>query len=167
MKNKKNVKVEKGGKKKSANGFQQVVESTSDISNAYRSGLQALKKEHRQKIQLADTSFCEGSVDIDAAVLQTYPQDNRWDYCFSYKTEVFFAEVHSAHTGEVDVVLRKLQWLIDWLNTKAPQLNVLKAKSKHPYYWIQSNGFHILPGSAQFRRVIQEKIKPIAKLKLG
>lgn len=150
---------------KSKNGFQTAVEATPQIKNAYNTGLKALKQ-HRSKIQLSDTNECQGSVEIDESVKSHYPQDNRWDYCFSYKNEVFFVEVHTASTSEVSTVLRKLKWLKDWLHHQAPHINALKAKSKHPFYWIQSNGFHILPNSQQYRQAIQEKIKPISKLSL-
>lgn len=153
----------RGGK---VNRFRQAVEATPQIQNAYNSGLQALLSKERGKIQLSDTVDCEGSVDIDTTVRRLYPQDNRWDYCFSYKGEVFFAEIHSANTGEVDTVIRKLQWLKDWLRVQAPQLNQLKATSGPAYYWIQSKGFNILPGSAQYRRMINEKIKPVSKIVL-
>ena len=164
MRNKKKSK-DKNNEKKGVNGFQNAVENTPEIANAYCSGLQAFR-EYSKKIQLTSTLSCEGSVDIDASVIQLHPQTNRWDYCFSYRGEVFFVEVHSANTGEVDVVLRKLQWLKDWLHGRAPRINALKAKNTHPYYWIQSNGFHILKNSPQYRRVIQAGIKPIAFLKL-
>jgi hypothetical protein len=54
--------------------------------------------------------------------------------------KVFFFEVHSAKTDEVDTVLRKLAWLKQWLHQKAPEINFLRAEK--PYYWIQSNSYH-------------------------
>lgn len=150
---------------KSRNAFQIAVEATPQIENAYNPGLKALKQ-YSSKIQLTNTNECQGSVEIDESVKLYYPQDNRWDYCFSYKNEVFFVEVHTASTSEVSTVLRKLRWLKDWLHHQAPHINALKAKSKHPFYWIQSSGFHILPSSQQYRQAIQENIKPIGKLSL-
>ncbi|MFN4313280.1 MAG: hypothetical protein ACK4E0_03230 [Chitinophagaceae bacterium] len=153
-------------KHKKVNKFKEAVENTQQVNTAYCVGLQALKKVDRAKIELRESGNCEGSLDIDTTVVQQYPQSNRWDYCLSYKGEVFFVEVHSANTGEVSTVIRKLQWLIDWLNQQAPAINSLKATSRHPFYWVQSNGFHILPNSSQYRQVIQHKIRPVAKLVL-
>lgn len=153
------------GKKPEKNRFKEAVENTPDVRNAYEPGLQAFGP-YRNKVEMGNTRQCGGSVDIDGATVAIYPQANRWDYCFSYKGEVFFVEVHSANTGEVSTVIRKLQWLKDWLHIQAPQINALKATSKHPFYWVQSNGFHILPNSAQYRTVIQNKIRPITKLVL-
>jgi hypothetical protein len=153
-------------KRAKKNNFKEAIENTPQISNAYCKGLQALG-EYSDKVKLATTSNCEGSIDIDGTVVQFYPQDNRWDYCFSYKGEVFFVEVHSAHTGEITTVLKKLRWLKIWLTEQAPLINKLKATSKHPFYWIQSKGSHILLNSPQYRRAIQENIKPVPRLVLN
>ncbi|PVD54111.1 hypothetical protein DC498_01600 [Terrimonas sp.] len=153
------------GKKQAKDTFKEAVKNTPDVSNAYCPGLQALGG-YSNKVVLQDPGRCEGSVDIDGTTVAIYPQDNRWDYCFSYKGETFFVEVHSADTGEVSTVIRKLQWLKDWLHNKAPRINAIKATSRHPFYWVQSNGFHILPNSAQYRRAIQNNIKPVARLAL-
>ncbi len=152
------------GKKDSKITFKEAVEQTPDISNAYRTGLQALGS-YSDKVSLGDARLCEGSVDIDAATVTIYAQANRWDYCISYKGEAYFVEVHSANTGEVSTVLKKLSWLKKWLHQNAPLISPRRAKS-NPFYWIQSNGFHILPNSAQYRQVVQQRIKPISKLHL-
>jgi hypothetical protein len=156
----------KKNKKLPANHFKSAVEKTPDVSNAYCIGLQAFKKVEKQKIDLGDPPRCEGSIDIDTATRKKYPQANRWDYCFSYKGEVFFVEVHSANTGEVSTVLRKLQWLRNWLNNEAPLINALKATSVPAFYWIQSSSFNILPNSAQYRQAVQANLKPVGKLSL-
>lgn len=154
------------GKRTSGNQFKTAVASTPQIKTAYRSGLQALGQ-YSKHIQLSNKADCDGSVDIDTSVKNAHPQANRWDFCLSYKAEAFFVEVHPAHTGEVNTVIKKLNWLKQWLREHAPEIDRMKSKSKHPYYWIQSNGFHILPGSPQFRQAIQHKIKPIARLNLN
>jgi hypothetical protein len=130
----------------------------------YQNGLKAFGK-YSTKIELSDTTKCEGSVEIDECIKHIYPQENRWDYVFSYKGNVYFVEVHSADTSEVKVVLKKLQWLKDWLNCKAPELDKLKAKSK-TFTWIMTNGNHILAKSSQSRELAQKGLMPISKLKL-
>lgn len=155
----------KEGKVKKELSFQKAVEETKDIANCYQAGLKALGK-YSTKIVLKDSQKCCGSVDLDGCVTLKYPQDNRWDYVICYDGEVYFAEVHSANTGEVSTVLRKLKWLKDWLNTKAPEINKLKATSQTPFYWIQSNGNHILPQSRQARQAAIFGLKPVAVLHL-
>jgi len=151
--------------KSKASAFKKAVEGTPDIAKAHKNGLQALGS-YSTKVKLGNTSECSGSVDLDETTKPKYPQDNRWDYIFCYKKEVFFIEVHSANTGEVSTVLRKLQWLKDWLNTKAPEINKLKCKKIGPYFWVQSNGFHIPAGSPQHRQAVQNGIKPVACVNL-
>jgi hypothetical protein len=145
--------------------FKEAVDATISIGQCFQVGLRGLGT-HSKKIKLGDTSKCEGSVDIDSCLAKIHPQSSRWDYCFSYKGEVFFVEVHGAITSEVSTVLKKLQWLKSWLNNNAPEINKLKAKSRNPFYWIQSSNFTIPPTSKQFRTVTQAGIKPIPLLEL-
>jgi len=141
--------------------FKEAIEKNPDLK--YNVALKGLGN-YSNKIILTNSTLCEGSVDIDASLEKKYPSSNRWDYSFSYNGKVYFVEVHSAQTGEVNTVLKKLTWLKNWLNSEAVELNSLK--SNKPYYWIQSNGFHILPNSPQYRQAVQSGILPIAKLKL-
>jgi hypothetical protein len=145
--------------------FKQAVVVTPDITTCYQLGLRALGP-NSLKIRLGNPSACEGSVDIDACVRRKFPQSNRWDYCFSYKQEVFFVEVHSAISSEVGTVIRKLRWLKSWLADEAPEINKRKAISKTPFYWIQSSNCSIPVTSRQYRMAIQAGIKPISKLEL-
>lgn len=149
---------------KRQSAFQIAVTNTPDIAECYQPGLQGLGP-HSNKIELSDTRQCSGSVDLDTCTTHKYSQENRWDYFFCYKNEVFFVEVHSANTGEVSTVSNKLQWLKDWLEREAPEIKKLKAK-KNAFIWIQSKKFNIPRKSPQYLRVIQEGMKPIPRLKL-
>ena len=142
--------------------FKQAVEETEEIKNGYQNGLKALGN-YSNKVELGDTKKCEGSVAIDDCTESLYPQENRWDYVFGYKGEAYFVEVHSAHTSEVSVVLKKLQWLKDWLNSKAPDIKKLQAKDK-AFIWIQTNGNHIITNSKQSKILAQKGLKPVSKL---
>lgn len=148
---------------KQNNRFKSAVESTPDVANGYRSGLSAMGP-HTSKISVASTLLIEGSVDIDTCTTAKYPNSNRWDYVFAYDGRAYFVEVHSANTSEVRTVLNKLQWLKDWLNNNATEINKLKAKN--PFYWIQSKGFAIPKTSPQYRAASNAGIKPVAKLNL-
>lgn len=145
-----------------SNPFKNAVESTPEINNGYKVGLKALGNDSN-KVQLGDTSKCSGSVDIDACTQAIYPQDNRWDFALGYNNKAYFVEVHGAFTGEVSVVLKKLAWLKNWLISKAPELNKLKAKEQ-TFVWIQSNGNHILKNSPQNRLLAQNGLIPVARL---
>jgi hypothetical protein len=143
--------------------FKQAVEATPDITNGYQIGLSALGQ-YSNKINVKDTRLLNGSVDIDTCTTRKYPNANRWDYALAYSQKVYFVEVHSANTSQVSTVLRKLQWLKDWLNSDAPEINKLKAQQ--PYYWIMSNNNQILRGSSQARQISQTGLKPISCLNL-
>ena len=144
------------------NLFKLAIENTSEINNGYHVGLQAFKKEHKPKIEINE---CQGSVDIDGCLIAKglYANDNRWDYAIGHNNKVYFVEVHTANTREVKTVLNKLQWLKDWLTTKAPEINKLKA-SPNAYFWIQSNNYKILKGSRQAREISAKGLKAISKL---
>jgi hypothetical protein len=145
--------------------FQEAVKSTPQIGNCYQIGKQAVKKDERTKIEFSDPRKCGGSLFIDECVQNEYPNDNRWDYAIDYKGFTHFIEVHTANDSEVKVLLKKLQWLKDWLISSAPNLNAIKAKS--PFFWIQTSGYHITRNSKYERLAIQNGIKPISKLRLG
>ncbi|MBL7796646.1 MAG: hypothetical protein JNJ90_09100 [Saprospiraceae bacterium] len=150
-------------KKRSSNCFKTAVENTPDVSDGYQVGLQALGN-YSQKVNLSSNGKCEGSLDIDSCTRVLYPQENRWDYAIGYDSKVYFAEVHSAQTNEVSTMLRKLEWLKNWLNNHAPEIK--KIRAGHPYFWIMSGKYDILPGSRQARKIAKAGMKPIPILNL-
>lgn len=154
--------------KKPHQSFKEAVEATGEVKNCYMAGLNALSKSHKNKINLGNPDKCGGSLFIDLCLSNQgkYLNDNRWDYAFDYKGEVFFIEVHPAKSNEVETVIKKFEWLRNWLTSKAPGLNTLKAKSRFPYYWIQTSAFDIPKHSSQYRRISQLNLKPIPALSL-
>ena len=75
--------------------FQKAVEGTPDISTGYRSGLQALKRIERSSVVATDTRRLDGSLDIDTAVQEKYPNDNRWDYVIGYSGKVCYVKKYN------------------------------------------------------------------------
>ena len=145
--------------------FEAAVRATRHLADAYKPGLQALG-EHSRHVEVPSDTQCEGSADIDKALFEAkqHLSNNRWDYCFSYNNKVYFVEVHSAHTGEVSTVLKKLQWLKDWLLEEGQEkINALK-KANPPFIWIQSNGCHILKNAPQYRSLVVKGMMPVKQL---
>jgi len=140
--------------------FRQAVLATPDVATCYKTGLTALGT-YSSKISVSNTSILNGSVDIDTCTSGLYPNENRWDYAFAYDGEVFFIEIHSAKSGEVRTVIKKFNWLKDWLTNKAPEINKLKSRNRSPFYWIQSNSYSIPITSPQYRIVAKTGIKPM------
>jgi hypothetical protein len=151
---------------KSVLTFKQAVEATPDVATGYTTGLTALGA-YKTKILVSDTRLLQGSIDIDACTRVKYPGENRWDYAFAYNDEVLFVEVHSANTGQVRTVLKKLRWLKDWLNQQAPEINKLKSKKRSPFYWIQSKSFAIPKTSPQYRYAQAAGLKPVSILRIN
>jgi len=128
----------------------------------YQSGLKALKSVDRKRVQLKDSRLCFGSADIDAAMKQSQPNANRWDYVIAVDQALHFIEVHPAHTSEVSEIAKKKAWLESWL--KSSQLGTL-AKRKH-FHWIASKNIAITKNSRQWRAAVQMGLKPETGLKI-
>lgn len=119
---------------------------TPDIKGHFCKGLSAVKGSERLKFVVPDTYQLTGSIDIDGATIEIYPEDNRWDYAVEYAGETFFIEVHPCSTSDVSKMIDKLTWLKWWLKNKAPKIDALKSRNK-PYHWIATGSVGILKGS--------------------
>lgn len=148
----------------SKNVFKAAVEATPDIKSCYQTGLDALGG-YRNRVKATDTRQIQGSVDIDGCTVKKYPSANRWDYAIGYNSEAYFVEVHSAISSEVSTMIKKLQWLKDWLKTHATELDKIKAKNR-PYIWIQSGRFDIPKHMPQYRAAVNNGIFPVKELTL-
>lgn len=147
------------GKKrhKASNLFRRAVQNTHELGeDAYCSGLRALTDGDRERIVLGEASIL-GSVNLDAALRQHYPNAPRWDYGIGIqksKPWALWVEVHPAGTSNVDEVLKKLAWLKDWLAHSAqPLYNLTPQQSA--YHWLATDGVHINPNSPQARRLAE------------
>ena len=129
---------------------------TSVIAGQSKPGLQALGANSRF-ISLADTRKCTRSLDIDVALATTKPHDSRWDYIIEYNNYLYFVEVHPASTSEVERILKKLDWLKEWLLT-VPTINTLP-KGAIPFRWAVTGKYAILSGSSQARKLAQAGLK--------
>jgi len=144
------------------NPFKVAVESTPEVSNGYRKGLQALKSADKNaiRVQKNNARKLDGSLDIDGNTADLYPEESRWDYAIGYNSMVYYVEVHPANTSTVDEMLKKKVWLQTWLKKKAPLLDCYPSKPEK-YIWIATAaGVHILPGSAEYRKASQKNLIP-------
>ena len=100
---------------------EQAVNATPHLQGKWERGLQALRAEDRPHIRAADTRALTGSVDVDTAWMRIEPNANRWDFAIGYQHEDrtvecrYWVELHTASDNQVDVVLRKVRWLLRWL----------------------------------------------------
>ncbi len=143
--------------------FKETVCNCNDIKNAYQLGLRALGN-NSAKIKAHNTRKINGSVDIDSALKNKYPNDNRWDYVIGYNEYAYFVEVHPAATSDIQIIKSKFQWLKKWLDGDG---NSLKEICKgHCYYWVYTNSVHIIKSSPQYKAAVRLNIIPIRELEL-
>lgn len=117
--------------------FKAAVEAAPSIAHAYQPGIQALMPADKKRLVAAE--IVTGSVALDDALRDRFPNANRWDYGIGLPAgraeQVLWLEVHHAASGETERVLKKLQWLRGWLREEAPMLKRLPAK----FIWLLSN----------------------------
>lgn len=147
----------------SPNTFIVKIESIDSIRSHYKSGLHALGN-YSKKIVPSDPHKCNGSVDIDTALMNWYPNSARWDYVLGYDDYAYFVEVHPATGSEVDVVIKKLLWLKEWLSTSGMPLKQVQAPL--PFHWISSGAVKVLKGSGHYRKAQKLGIVPRSSLHL-
>ncbi len=140
--------------------FRNAVEKTEGLADAYRPGLQALKNVDRSRIECRNTRNLTGSVDLDKALLDSHPNDPRWDYGVGIRKSasadcVMWIEVHPASSSHIQDVLDKLAWLKSWLASSAPLLEKLPAENggARKYVWVASGSVHLPPNSPQRKKL--------------
>ncbi len=122
-----------------------------DVATCLRPGIQALGQ-YSRLIDSNEPERFEGSVDIDACLLQRYPQDNRWDYVFGFDSRIYYVEVHHVSDSEVSVVIAKYRWLKDWQN-RQPDPPALKRNSS--VHWVSSGRGALTKNSRYTRSLAQ------------
>jgi hypothetical protein len=139
------------------------------VAAALRKGKQALSKAHRAQVLCKDEARWTGSIELDKALEKEpgHATANRWDYGLGYKDpdgleSALWVEVHSAETGEVSTVLKKLKWLKDYLPANCPELWSLTLKTREDlrFVWVASGRFAILPNSPQMRALRPAGLDP-------
>lgn len=146
--------------------LEKAVAQTQDVSGHFMSGIQAVKREYHSKILASNPRNLTGSVDVDNATQQLYPNANRWDYAIEYNDETYFVEFHPASTSNVSEMTEKLLWLNWWLREKAPLINMLKSEKGNVYNWIATGSIKILNGSRQYRQLAALGLLPKKMLDL-
>lgn len=148
--------------KLNTSAFYVAVKATKSVSACYKNGLQAFERDHARKV-ICDQKKVEGSLFIDHCLAKV-DQGNRWDYAFGYDGMIYFVEVHPASSSAVKSVIKKREWLKNWLATQATELDKLKATDC--FHWLQSGKFDMLKQSPQYKYAEQNGLIPKPSLKL-
>jgi hypothetical protein len=135
--------------------FKQAVSQLHDL--VWLQGLTAVpKREGGRRITARDSSMVLGSVNIDRDCLKKRPNANRWDYAIGYARNdaavVFFVEVHSADSHNVAEVEKKLDWLMQLLNSAGGK-PLLALNRDGKYHWVASGRFGIPKHVPQYRKL--------------
>lgn len=139
------------------------------VLNPYcKAGLQAIKKENRNKILVPNSKLFGHSLDIDEALKTIISQDNRWDYGFEYDHYFIFIEIHPAETSQIDCICKKVAVTKEWFDRNCPEILHLPKfeKSNRQYYWISSGrtNLKILPNSVYARKLAKNNIVSVGNV---
>lgn len=141
--------------------FKEALEATPDVKDSWRKGLKALRAEDKPHVEAEDTRRLRGSADIDAALLKKEPYANRWDFGISYQHEdraeevIYWTEMHTASDSQISVVIRKAQWLLNWLKTSAPKLNSFERE----IIWVSSGATSMSPTDPKRKQMAQAGLR--------
>ncbi|MDD2710087.1 MAG: hypothetical protein PHV34_19055 [Verrucomicrobiae bacterium] len=110
------------------------------------------------KLEATSTNFLRGSVDIDSALQKDQPQANRWDFAVGYQHAnqgaefVYWIETHTGSDNQIKAVLKKFEWLKEWLKGDGKEL----AKFDKRFVWIPSGPTSFTKGSRQVRQLSEK-----------
>lgn len=138
--------------------FPKAVTQLVTVRHEFRPGLQSLLREDRRRLIVDHTSKLTGSVNLDAALAQSNPNDSRWDYGVGYSHSLrssdvaHWIEVHPCTDREVAVIEAKLRWLKSWLHASAGELSRLPQR----FAWVSSGSTALSPSSPARRRLAEQ-----------
>lgn len=133
------------------------------LKNAWRPGLQALRAEDKPHIEAEDPRKITGSVDVDKAYQKLIPQSNRWDFGIAFqhsnrdKEVVYWVELHTASDSQVKVVIKKAQWLLQWLRDEGKPL----AAFEKDIIWVSSGATTFTRSSPQRKLMAQAGLQHV------
>jgi hypothetical protein len=131
------------------------------LEHVYYDGLQALSKTDRARLDVHPKVKLTGSIDLDAALQDTHPNDPRWDYAIARRPPngelIHWVEVHPATDAEIKTVLAKFEWLQGWLRTQGKAL----VKFESEFIWISSGKTAFSPISHQRRKMSERGLRHV------
>ncbi len=145
--------------------FKAAVQAIPLLKPAYRSGLQALLPADRERITCKNTRALRGSIYLDKAVEEDYPNDPRWDYGIGIDAtkgsdRVVWVEVHPASSSHVQEVIDKWKWLLAFLEKHTWPFS----SSQQEFMWIASGTVSIPKNSPQRRKLALAGIKFVGRV---
>ena len=134
--------------------FETVIRKINETKNCYKTGSQAIKEDNIYKCN--NTRLLEGSIDLDNCLKKQFPKANRWDYLLGYNKKIFYIEVHPVNGKGVKDLIKKKNWLVDWLNITGRPIIETYGKPEI-FYWVPTKAVKLL--GSRHRELIANKIK--------
>ena len=137
------------------------LKADSSLQPLVRDRLDALDRSHRSYIDGSIHGAFVDSLNLDAALLASHPQANRWDYLLGLDEPAVMIglEPHSAKDDEVQTVLKKRQAAIQHL---APHLLRADRKVKE-WFWVASGTVKFAPSGKALFRLNQGGVKFVGR----
>ena len=138
--------------------FKEAITQTPNLETAWQPGLQALRAEDKSHVKAENTRRLSGSADVDTALLLREPQANRWDFAIGYRHKnrndefIYWVETHTGSDNQINVVLKKLEWLKNWLRGDGRHLD----RFDRDIAWVSSGHTLFTKGSAQVKALAQK-----------
>lgn len=128
-----------------------------DFKSHCKAGTSALIAADKARLSVTDGKVT-ASIDVDGLMKKAEPNSNRWDYLIEYCDKVYAIEVHGCTEGEVDKVVKKAEWIRQWIN-RQPNLKKIVYKADIAVcFWLSSNTTNISPLSPKGRILATKKI---------
>jgi hypothetical protein len=145
--------------------FRDAARACEQIRLHLREGLQGLRAVDRSRVTSATPRNLRGSANVDQATRRQYPNDARWDYVVGFRQgatndSAIWVEVHPASsTASVGEVLRKLDWLKEWLKTDGKSL----AQLPSIFVWLATDSVAFRSGSSSRRKIAEAGVAFFAR----
>lgn len=138
--------------------FKRAVMQTPKLENSWRPRLKALRREDRPHVKPQSSRRLRGSTDVDTALRRSQPDANRWDFAVGYDHAnrkedcIYWIETHTGSDDQIEVVLKKLEWLKKWLRKDGRLLD----RFERDIVWVSSGHTLFTQGSAQVKLLAQK-----------
>ncbi len=134
--------------------------SSSTLRASVYDGIDALERGHRDILHDQIKRDFGDSLNLDDALQRAHPGSNRWDYLLGHEPSQALVgmEVHSAHTGEVSVLIAKKQDALDQLRG-----HLRDGQRVDRWLWVASGSVQILDLDKVRRKLDQHGITFIGR----
>lgn len=136
-----------------------ILKPKSKLKDGVHNGLAALGSD-KDYVEPGIRSRFADSLDVDEALREAHPQDNRWDYLMGITStgRVVGLEPHSAKEGEVSTVIAKRKKAIEQLSPHLKTGATIRA-----WFWVASGKVDFLNFEKAIRRLDQNGITFVGK----